>query len=237
MKSLNTILSRIKLFISLHPHLSAAITLSVLIIIFISPALFQHRYLAPVDIYNYVAPYLDITTQMLPWYKLSDIILGQGHLPLWNIYSGFGLPLFANMQSSVLFPLTWLFYLLNIKLALLFYAYLKLLLAGFFTYLYLREINLKYPVSVIGGIMFAFCGVNAIWFLWPLTSVILILPLSFWLLEKYFNTRNQKFAWILAPVTALGLFAGHPQTFFYIFFKYQFFYSSISILEQLLHKS
>ncbi len=223
--------------------------------------------MAPVDTTHFVAPYLDITTQMLPWWNLSKDIIQSGHFPFWNIFSGNGLPLMANMQSAIFFPLTWLFYIFSVRFALDAYAFLKLLMMGMFTFLYLRELKLKFSSSLLGAILFAFCNANVIWFLWPLTSVILILPLSFFLIEKYFNSvpcailspgatgeeslnlnipstvkgslrsssdallvgrddtkkdtvkskNGIKYALWLAPVTALGLFAGHPQTFFYIF--------------------
>ncbi len=214
---MNRILGDAKTQIIKNPNRSAALILSMLALIFISPAFFQGRYMAPVDTTRYVAPYLDITTQILPWYKLSGKILGSGHFPFWNTFSGQGLPLMANMQSAVFFPLTWLFYIFNFRLALVAYSFLKLWLMGMFTYLYLRELKLSFYAGIAGAILFAFCNANVIWFLWPLTSVILILPLSFLLIERYFNTRSTKIALWLAPVTTLGLFAGHPQTFFYIF--------------------
>ncbi|MDR3642913.1 MAG: hypothetical protein P4L74_04780 [Candidatus Doudnabacteria bacterium] len=210
-------LDKIFLKISRHPTAAAAAVLAFLVLIFISPSFFQGRFLAPVDTAHFVAPYLDITTQMLPWWNLSREIIRSGHFPFWNVFSGNGLPLMANMQSAVFFPLTWLFYFFNIRFALGAYAFVKLFLMGMFTYLYLRELKLRHSSSLLGAILFAFCNSNAIWFLWPLTSVILILPLSFYLIEKYFNSADLKYALWLAPVTALGLFAGHPQTFFYIF--------------------
>src|ERR1700722_11310020 len=96
-------------YCEVKPTLTAAISLAVLVIIFLIPGLIPGRYLAPVNIYNFTAPYLDITTQMLPWYKLSSQIIHAGHFPFWNIFSGNGLPLFANMQAAVFYPLTWLF--------------------------------------------------------------------------------------------------------------------------------
>jgi hypothetical protein len=209
--------NKIEVIIKKYPTRSAAVILGLLVLFFISPAFFQGRFLAPVDTTHYVAPYLDITTQMLPWWNLSKEIIRSGHFPFWNIFSGNGLPLMANMQSAVFFPLSWLFYVFNVRWALLFYSFAKLFLMGFFTYLYLKELKLSYYVSLIGAVMFAFCGANVIWFLWPLTSVILILPLSFFVIERYFNTRDVKTVLWLAPITAFGLFAGHPQTFFYIF--------------------
>ena len=252
-----------------HPNRLALVILGMLVLIFISPSFFQGRYLAPVDTTHYVAPYLDITTQMLPWWKLSGEIIRSGYIPHWNIFSGLGLPLLANMQSAIFFPLSWLFYFSPVRFALAAYSFLKLLMMGFFTFLYLRELKLKFSSSLLGAILFAFCNSNVIWFLWPLTSVILILPLSFYLIEKYFNniqsviprsaqgeeslkfgasldfdnqsvvkgslqlrqgfvgqvgctrddtkTGDIKTALWLAPVIMLGLFAGHPQTFFYIF--------------------
>jgi ABC-type multidrug transport system fused ATPase/permease subunit len=266
---MKTIFEKIESQIKIHPNWLAAATLGVLISIFISPSFFGGRYLAPVDTLHYVAPYLDITTQMLPWYHLSAQLVHSGHFPFWNIYSGNGLPLMANMQSAVFFPLTWLFYIFSAKFALITYTFFKLLLMGLFTFWYLRELKTGYFASLVGAVLFAFCNANVIWFLWPLTSVLLILPLSFLLIEKYFNNKNCvisseqdiisksraeeslkldnlsgvkgslhfsdalvgrddtkkisrinhgiKYALWLAPVTALGLFAGHPQTFFYIF--------------------
>ena len=277
-KNMAKLFAKSKNFVNQKPACAAAAVLALLILIFISPSFFQGRYLAPVDTTHYVAPYLDITTQMLPWWKLSGELIKTGRLPLWNIFSGNGLPLLANMQSAIFFPLSWLFYIFSIRFALVAYTFLKLFLMGMFTYFYLRELKLKLSSSLLGAILFAFCNANVIWFLWPLTSVILILPLSFFLIEKYFNSisaipseqniasktraeesvnpdyqsavnrplhsspldftrgdpeqkpngsdalvgrgsknRGLKYALWLAPVTTLGLFAGHPQTFFYIF--------------------
>ena len=185
-----SLINESEVIIKKYPTRSAAVILALLVLIFISPGFFQGRYLAPVDTTHYVAPYLDITTQMLPWWNLSKEIIRSGHFPFWNIFSGNGLPLMANMQSAVFFPLTWLFYVFNVRWALLLYSFAKLFLMGFFTYLYLKELKLNYYVSLIGAVMFAFCGANVIWFLWPLTSVILILPLSLFLIEKYFNSNT-----------------------------------------------
>src|SRR4051812_12667125 len=124
-----------------RPNLSAAIILAVLVLIFISPSFFQGRYLAPVDTTHYVAPYLDVTTQMLPWWNLSKEIIRSGHFPFWNIFSGNGLPLMANMQSAIFFPLSWLFFIFKTRFALVLYSFLKLWLMGFFTYLYLKELR------------------------------------------------------------------------------------------------
>lgn len=238
---MNITFNKILLWSKQHPSLFTAIILALLILVFISPSFFHGRYLAPVDIHHFIAPYLDITTQMLPWYKLSAELIQNGNLPLWNIHSGLGLPLLANMQSAVFFPLTWFFYIFSIKIALLLYSFTKLLLMGMFTYWYLRELKLRYSISLIGAILFTFCGVNTIWFLWPLTSVILTLPLSFWLLEKYFNTLSLKYAFWFTPIIAIGLLSGHPQTFFYIFcaiFGYTLFktfYLSGGFLVKLKH--
>jgi hypothetical protein len=215
---MNKLFLKIEELINSRPNLAAIMVLGFLVILFISPSFFQGRLLAPVNTTHYVAPYLDITTQMLPWWKLSGEIIRTGHIPFWNVFSGNGLPLLANMQSAIFFPLTWLFYFLNVRLALAAYAFLKLFLMGLFTYFYLRELKLNIYSCLLGAILFAFCNANVIWFLWPLTSVILILPLSLFIIERHFNTNNAKTVLWLAPIAALGLFAGHPQTFFYIFF-------------------
>ena len=148
-----------------YPNWSAAIILSLLVLIFISPSYFQGRFLAPVDTTHFVAPYLDITTQMLPWWNLSKDIIHSGHFPFWNIFSGNGLPLMANMQSAIFFPLTWLFYIFSVRFALAAYAFLKLLMMGMFTFWYLRELRLRFASSLLGAILFTFCNSNVIYYI------------------------------------------------------------------------
>ncbi len=222
-----------KLFSKLIPNkktnIFAVFLFGILSIVFLSPAIINSKYFAPTDVVRDNQPFLnqttphnrvtaDVTFQFLPWLKLSKDLLKQGDFPFWNIYSGGGLPLFANMQAATLFPLTWLFFLFNFKIALLLYAFFKLFLLGYFTYLFLKELGLKYEVCLIGGTAFMFANTNIIWLLWPLSSVIIFLPLNFFLIEKILSQDKKVYLPAFVCSITLSIFAGHPQTLFYILF-------------------
>ncbi len=225
--SLRTITGRIASYFSTRELLGVTLVLLTALIIFFSPALFSGGYFAPSDILRIFGPFADGTkahnsllsdpvVQFLPWFKLSRELIGSGHLPLWNIYSGGGLPLMANMQSQVLWPLSIFIYLFNFKVGLFLYAAGKLWLTGFFTYLFLREIKISKTVALIGGIGFMFAGFNVVWLMWPHTNGVFLLPLGFFLAERYFRTYEIKWLLWFSLALAIGIFGGHPETFFHI---------------------
>jgi len=214
-------------YIKSHELLSAALILSAALLIFLCPAILTWRYFAPADIIRNMEPFIngikphnyllsDVLLQFLPWFSLSKNLIWHGNFPLWNTYSGGGLPLFANMQSAILFPFSWFFYIFPMKLALLFYSFSKLFFIGFFTYLYLREIKCSKAISLGGALGFMFAGFNVVWLLWPHTNVVFLLPLGCFLIERYISSRNNLNLLLLAPALAFGIYAGHPETFFYI---------------------
>lgn len=214
-------------YIKNHELLSVILILSCLLLIFLSPVIFTWRYFAPADIIRNTAPFVngvkphnfllsDVLFQFVPWFALSKDLIWHGNFPLWNTYSGGGLPLFANMQSAVLFPLTWFFYIFQTKIALLLYGFFKLLVIGFFTYLYLRIIKCSKKVSLGGAIGFMFAGFNVVWLLWPHTNVVFLLPLGCYLIERFMQGRKAIFLLFFSLAIAIGIFAGHPETFFHI---------------------
>ncbi|MBW8011440.1 MAG: YfhO family protein [Chloroflexi bacterium] len=51
-------------------------------------------------------------TQFVPWWMQAWKTILAGDLPLWNPLNGMGAPLLANYQSALLYPPTWLYFLL-----------------------------------------------------------------------------------------------------------------------------
>lgn len=198
-----------------HPTLAAAYFFGVLSLLFLLPSIVLGHYFINVDIFSSL--YLDTTGQILPWHKLARELILHGRLPLWNDFSGMGLPLLANMQSAVFFPLSWPFYLLPFKLAVFLHVFLKLFFAGFFTYLFLDSFKLRWVSKILAGCLFAFSGAFMIWPQWSLSNVVMLLPLFLWTVTKMFETRQIKYFIYFSLLTALGFFAGHPHTFFYIY--------------------
>ncbi len=161
------------------------------------------------------AQYFDVIRQLYPWKTFVVNALQSGQFPLWNPYNFSGSPLFANIQSAVLYPLN-IFYLIFPKIlgwSLL--VFLQPFFAGLFTYLYARKIKLTKIPSLFAAISFAFSSFLSVWLEYnTIDQVILWLPLVLLSTEQFLEG---KIRWGIIFVFALvaASFAGHLQIFAY----------------------
>ncbi|MEA1937406.1 MAG: YfhO family protein [Patescibacteria group bacterium] len=160
----------------------------------------------------------DLVFQMHPWQHFIREGLVRGFIPLWNPYSLTGLPFLANDQSSI-FEISKLFsYLLHlpVKSWSLFSGIFQLFLAGFFTYLFSRNLKISKMGSVASGLIFMFSGPLIIWLGYPLVSVIIWLP--FLLLGTDKIIRQPQKLWIGLFALAIGFqfFGGNPEISLFI---------------------
>lgn len=177
--------------------------------------------------------------QQYPWRELA--MEGQKHvsLTLWNPYNGAGEPLFANMQSASLYPLNIIFYFIAFPFAWSLLIVAQPVLSVIFLYFYLRNLSLSWISSLFGGIIFAFSGFMVAWMEWgTIGHVILWVPLILLSIDKIFyrtnylnnskiKSKNAKIqiktknflTWPLVLIFSLAsaFFAGHLQTFFYLY--------------------
>lgn len=158
----------------------------------------------------------DPIRQQYPWRNLSIESLKQLTLPLWNPYSMAGVPLLANFQSGVFYPLNILFFLFPFSFAWALLILLQPILASIFLYFYLRKMKLTSVASAFGAITFAFCGFSISWLEWgTIMQVALWLPLV--LLAKENLLKKITWQWVILIIFAevAQFFAGHLQTLFY----------------------
>jgi len=103
--------------------------------------------------------------QFVPWWDLAWSQLREGHLPLWNPYSGMGAPLLANYQSALFYPPHWIYFLLHQLggrplmawgMALLMAAHLAC--AGMGIAVLVRRLGLGRLSQVVAGLGFGLCG-------------------------------------------------------------------------------
>ncbi len=163
----------------------------------------------------------DLFTYFYPYWTEAARALRAGRLPLWNPYLFMGVPLLANSQAGVLYPLNWpLWLLLPPHAALHWSALLHLWLAGSGAYLYARvALRLGRLGAWTAGAALALGGylgaqvehINQVqalsWFPWALL-----------LSERAVDggdgrPRRGAFGG-LAVVIGLMLLAGHPQSAF-----------------------
>lgn len=187
------------------------------------PSLFQSNFFSPWSAYGiYEGPVKnnampDIITQIFPWRVFTIESLKSGEIPFWNPYSFSGTPHLANYQSAPFFILNILFFLpftfIDIWSIL---VLLQPLIAGLSMYLLLRNFNLPKTSSLFGSISFMFCGFITSWMGYAtLGYAIALLPLSFYFVNKFVETKKNYFGLLISLTIIFSLFAGHFQTSIY----------------------
>ena len=198
------------------------------------PSTYQVNHFAPWSSYpqfwgpvkNEAMP--DVIDQIYPWRYFTVNTLKTGQIPFWNPYNFSGNPHLANFQSAVLSPLNILFFIFPFIDAWSMTVLLAPLLAGVFTYLFVRSLKVSQVGALISSISFMFCGFITVWMAYgTLSLAIAFLPLALFGIEKWFSSKNFWALSVLGFSIPLSLFSGHFQTslyfllfiFVYVLFK------------------
>jgi hypothetical protein len=186
------------------------------------PSTYQVNHFAPWSSYpEYWGPVKngampDIIDQIYPWKYLTINSLKEGQIPFWNPYNFSGNPHLANFQSAVLSPFNSLFFVFPFIDAWSIVVLLAPLLAGVFTYLFVRLLKVSQLGALVSAISFMFCGFITVWMAYgTLSLAIAFLPLALFGIEKWFGSRKFWALIILAFSIPLSLFSGHFQTSLY----------------------
>lgn len=159
----------------------------------------------------------DIVGQMYPWKHLVIGLWKNGVIPLWNPNVFSGTPLLGNFQSAVFHPLNFLFFILPEPDAWSIMILLQPLLAGFFTYLFTRQLSLSKPAALLSAISFMFCGFMTTWMAYGTMGYALLwLPLILFAIEKAFDKRSFFSLILISFSMSASLFSGHFQTSLYV---------------------
>lgn len=175
----------------------------------------------------------DPVRQQFVWKKLVVFSYKKGEIPTNNPYSFSGYPLLANFQSGAFYPLNIIFFVLPFNFAWGAYIYLQFLLGGLFMYAFLKDMLGHFDekvtishnmVSFLGSVIWILSGFWVSWAEWGnILHTALWLPLLLFSINKivdYFSSANKKkYIWYLIYLISLlfSFFAGHLQTFFYIY--------------------
>ena len=186
----------------------------------ISPELLGHE--NKTTVFGVTADYSDIG--VWPNVKLATDLILNGTIPLWNSHTGIGAPLAAESTFHIFSPYNLGFFLppslWDIPILI------GVWLAGFFTFLFLRSLNLKFVPAITGGVFFMLSG-SITWFLTnPNFLVVIITPLILYSLEKIIQNRDPKFICLISISFLLTILAGHLETIVlqFLFVGIYFFY-------------
>ena len=82
-----------------------------------------------------------------------------GHIPLWNPEILGGMPFVAGMHGDVLYPTAWLRLVMPTHVAMNLGFVVHYVLAGLFTYWFLRQWRVSWTGAVVGGLSYQLAGV------------------------------------------------------------------------------
>jgi hypothetical protein len=163
----------------------------------------------------------DIASFYYPTYAYAAEEIKHGSLPLWNPYLFSGMPLAADVESGLFYPINWVLYLFvdvdygSLEWLLIFHYWL----ASAFMYLFLRDLQLGRAAALVGGLAFAFCGFMTAHF-----GHLPMIPVAAWIPACLLAIRRARitpglggWVWsVLAGVAlAISFLAGHAQVFSY----------------------
>lgn len=154
----------------------------------------------------------DAVMQLVPWREAVRRAVGHGALPFLDPSTAAGSALWANPQSAVLYPLTWLGLWLSPFAWPLFQAEAKLLIAASGTYLFARREGASHLGALTAAVAFGFGAFTIVFIFLPPTNVTVLLP---WALVVVQRCRAP-FGWRHALGAALVVFAmlagGHGES-------------------------
>jgi len=134
----------------------------------------------------------DVLRLFYPYRKFTIEELKNGRWPLWNPYNFSGNIHLATYQAAVFYPLNISYFVFSQIDAWSILVIIQPILAGFFTYLFLKELGLAKIAAFFGSFVFAFSG----WMIsWSEESLViehtaLWLPLMLFAIEKYFKKKS-----------------------------------------------
>ncbi len=174
------------------------------------------RYVGPLPVIDYVAS----AVQYEPSLMLASDTYKLGIVPLWNPYIGLGEPFAAQIISSVYYPLNFILYFASASsywvifdLLLLF----RLFIAGFFTYCFMRELNVSKYGSLASAIAYMANGYFIFYINMSHLNVEILIPILLFSFEKLIKIQTFKYCVFSAVLVAISIFGGMPESNLFAF--------------------
>lgn len=154
---------------------------------------------------------------------VSSKIWREGAMPLWNPFIFNGYPQFADPQAAIYYPpnlLIGLFKIFTPRL-MMYQIIFHYLLAGIFTFFFVRYLTKNAAAGTFCAIAYMFCG-----FLTGHASHVGMmntaawLPLILWLTFLLFDRQRLYLSPLLGLTLAFAFLAGHFQTFLFVAFMW-----------------
>ena len=148
----------------------------------------------------------DLIYQFVPFRMFLKDQLSHGHFPLWNPYLFGGQPFFANPNSMMCYPLTYLTLLFPIPYDIGVFFFIHMFLAAAGMHFWLKSLKLSEGACRVGALLFASSGL----FWWEIIHLQILAAYALfpWLmgfLEKTFKEGRPRWAFFSGLAFALIL--------------------------------
>ena len=164
------------------------------------------------DFQSELPQHFDLVFQFYPWADFLKRSVKDGEFPLWNPFGYLGTPFFANPQTAVLFPLTWIHLIFPLTFSFSLIFTFKLLVALLGMYLLLRKQQLSPESSLIGAILFSLSMHTISSLIYPYSNVTVLFPWVVLLADRLIEASTLA-NWVgLTIVLTMLVLGGQPQS-------------------------
>jgi hypothetical protein len=212
----------------LKKHRTALIALAVYNIVVFFPVIFMGRALSPNDVFFNFDPWnlmrpADVQQAQnsllndppTAYFTLMSLVRNDWRTFHWNPYVGSGIPGWGSSAAAVLSPFILIPALLVPQMwVFTAIVFLKLNLAFYFAYLWLREERLGKRGAALGAIVIAGAGVYAVRWLWQITNATALYPALLWIVRRTFNGKRTPIA-LIALIALSYALSGFPAAMAY----------------------
>jgi len=201
-----------------HAILIVGLLLSITALYFF-PVVFTNQTFASRDIYAFFYPRQFFASECIK----------SGILPLWNPHLASGVPFLANLQSSIFYPLSLVYYVLPFQIGFKYFVVLHYFLAGLWMFLLMRYWGYDTYSCFTSAIVFMFGGymVSILDNVSFLTSAVW-LPLAALLYDRFLKEKKLHYLMLTGVVIGLQILGGDASCYvlstFIFMFAYHLYY-------------
>ena len=195
-----------------HPNLTALACTTLFVLLLCAPMLGGGRFLIGPQSDQFSAGYAFRAF----W---TDYVRAHGAVPQWDPYIFGGLPFVAAPHGDTFHPIVLLRLILPTDMAINASFFIHLVLAGFFTFLFLRGFRLPWVAAVAGGIAYQLTGQVASLVHSGHDGKIIVsglLPLALWALTRWIRDGRLSGAAVLAISVGLAILSPQLQMAYYL---------------------
>jgi uncharacterized membrane protein YfhO len=167
--------------------------------LYFAPVVFSSKTFASRDMYAFYYPRQLFASECIK----------NGFLPLWNPHLASGVPFLANLQSSVFYPVSLIYYLLPFEWGFKYFIVLHYFLAGLWMFLLMRHWKYEAASCMVSAIVFMLGG----YMVSILDNVSFLtasawLPLIVLLYDRFLNEKKQLYLILTGVVIGLQVLGG-----------------------------